>query len=242
MRYEPDDGPLTDEQLDAIRAASSATNTPEELFTESLFDKIAELPFAVVVDNSVPPGTIVLMQKGHEDKAVIGRLNSEKGETKMSESLLQTMMRHRETARLQSPKETYPILTRIIGDYELGAKAKKPRTGDDALVLIIKGILAGNTETIALLKKSQGGEKEHASEIQRLETQSRLLQNYIPAKAEAADNPDLLTEEQYREILAENSFDKLGLFHAFLKANYAGRTEGAVATRVFNAVQKEKAE
>nr|DAF93435.1 MAG TPA: YqeY-like protein [Myoviridae sp. ctshb19] len=160
----------------------------------------------------------------------------------MSESLLLTMMRHRETARLQSPKETYPILTRIIGDYELGAKAKKPRTGDDALVLIIKGILAGNTETIALLKKSQGGEKEHASEIQRLETQSRLLQSYVPAKVEAAENPDVLTEEQYREILAENPFDKLGLFHKFLKENYAGRTEGAVATRVFNAVQKEKAE
>jgi len=156
----------------------------------------------------------------------------------MALTLLETLVRDRDTSRLQSPKETYPILTRILGDYELGAKAKKPRTGDDAVILIIKGILAGNTETIALLKKSQGGEKEHATEILRLETQSRLLQNYIPAKAEVADNPDVLTEEQYREILAENPFDKLGLFHKFLKENYAGRTEGAVATRVFNAVQK----
>lgn len=39
MSYEPDDGPLTDEQLDAIRAASPASDTPEELFTENLFEK-----------------------------------------------------------------------------------------------------------------------------------------------------------------------------------------------------------
>lgn len=35
--YEPDDGPLTAEQLEQIRSASSATKTPEELFTEKLF-------------------------------------------------------------------------------------------------------------------------------------------------------------------------------------------------------------
>uniref|UniRef100_A0AB39CE68 tRNA amidotransferase n=1 Tax=Pseudomonas phage HRDY3 TaxID=3236930 RepID=A0AB39CE68_9VIRU len=161
----------------------------------------------------------------------------------MTLSILQQLTVDRDTARLQSPKETYPILTRILGDYELGTKAKKPKVGDDALVLIIKGILAGNAETIALLKKSQGGEQEHAGEILRLENQTRLLQKYIPAKAEKeqSDNPDVLTEQDYRAILAENPFDKLGLFHKFLKENYAGRTEGAVATRVFNAVQKEKA-
>lgn len=163
----------------------------------------------------------------------------------MALTILETLVRDRDTARLQSPKETYPILTRILGDYELGTKAKKPKVGDDAVVLIIKGILAGNRETIELLKKSQGGEKEHAAEILRLENQSRLLQNYIPAKEEKAgleDDPNVLTEEEYRAILAENPFEKLGLFHKFLKENYAGRTEGAVATRVFNAVQKEKAD
>lgn len=36
-RYEPDDGPLTKAQLDAIRAASPASQTPEERFTERLF-------------------------------------------------------------------------------------------------------------------------------------------------------------------------------------------------------------
>lgn len=34
--YEKDDGPLTAEQLEQIRSASSATKTPEELFTEKL--------------------------------------------------------------------------------------------------------------------------------------------------------------------------------------------------------------
>lgn len=161
----------------------------------------------------------------------------------MTQTILAQLTTDRDTARLQSPKETYPILTRVLGDYELGAKAKKPRTGDDALVLILKGLIAGNTETISLLRKSQGGEGEHAAEILRLENQSRLLAKYIPAKAEkvSEDNPDLLTEEQYREIIANNSFPALGQFHKFLKDNFAGRTEGAVATRVFNAVQKEKA-
>lgn len=38
MSYEPDDGPLTDAQMDAIRKASPASDTPEELFTENLFE------------------------------------------------------------------------------------------------------------------------------------------------------------------------------------------------------------
>lgn len=36
--YKDDEGPLTDEQLAAIRAASPATDAPIENFTESLFD------------------------------------------------------------------------------------------------------------------------------------------------------------------------------------------------------------
>ncbi|MCO8166244.1 MULTISPECIES: hypothetical protein [Pseudomonas] len=36
-RYEEDDGPLTDAQYEAILAASPATDTPEELFTQRLF-------------------------------------------------------------------------------------------------------------------------------------------------------------------------------------------------------------
>lgn len=38
-KYEEDDGPLTDVQIDAIRKASPATGTPEEHFTQSLFGK-----------------------------------------------------------------------------------------------------------------------------------------------------------------------------------------------------------
>lgn len=36
-KYELDDGPLTDAQLAAIRAASPATNIPRERFTQGLF-------------------------------------------------------------------------------------------------------------------------------------------------------------------------------------------------------------
>lgn len=36
-KYELDDGPLTPAQLSAIRAASTATEIPEEQFTERLF-------------------------------------------------------------------------------------------------------------------------------------------------------------------------------------------------------------
>lgn len=36
-KYEKDDGPLTEAQYQAIRAASTATETPEELFTQRLF-------------------------------------------------------------------------------------------------------------------------------------------------------------------------------------------------------------
>lgn len=35
--YELDDGPLTDEQLEAIRKASPASGIPEESFTQHLF-------------------------------------------------------------------------------------------------------------------------------------------------------------------------------------------------------------
>lgn len=36
-KYERDDGPLTEDQLQLIRSTSSASNTPEEKFTNSLF-------------------------------------------------------------------------------------------------------------------------------------------------------------------------------------------------------------
>jgi len=36
-KYELDDGPLTDAQLSAIRAASTATKIPRERFTKGLF-------------------------------------------------------------------------------------------------------------------------------------------------------------------------------------------------------------
>lgn len=38
--YEPDDGPLTDEQIAWIREKSKATNIPEESFTQCLFTQI----------------------------------------------------------------------------------------------------------------------------------------------------------------------------------------------------------
>lgn len=36
--YEPDDGPLTDEQIALIRKHSSATGIPDSAFTRRLFD------------------------------------------------------------------------------------------------------------------------------------------------------------------------------------------------------------
>lgn len=152
----------------------------------------------------------------------------------MTQTILAQLTNDRDMARLQSPKETYPILTRVLGDYELGAKAKKPRTGDDALLLIIKGLIAGNTETIGLLHKAQGGEKEHASEIQRLETQSRLLSKYIPEKAEKAEAEVSLDADALRAILTESNITALGLFQKHLKDNYTGQYSPKTATEVFN--------
>lgn len=37
-KYELDDGPLTHAQIESIRSASSATDIPDERFTERLFD------------------------------------------------------------------------------------------------------------------------------------------------------------------------------------------------------------
>lgn len=147
-------------------------------------------------------------------------------------SILAQITGDRDTARLQSPKETYPILTRVLGDYELGAKSKKPRTGDDALLLILKGLIAGNTETIGLLRKSQGGEKEHAAEIQRLETQTRLLSKYIPEKEEKVVDASM-DASALRAVLEAGEFTAVGLFHKHLKDNFAGQYDPKVATAVF---------
>lgn len=38
--YELDDGPLTEEQMEAIRKASIVSDLPEERITRSLFDEI----------------------------------------------------------------------------------------------------------------------------------------------------------------------------------------------------------
>ena len=43
MPYEKDDGPLTDEQMAQIKAASSATNVLDENFKESLVDEVNQI-------------------------------------------------------------------------------------------------------------------------------------------------------------------------------------------------------
>lgn len=152
----------------------------------------------------------------------------------MTQTVLDQITADRATARLQSPKETYPILTRILGDYELGTKAKKPRTGDDALIVILKDMIAKNAEAIGLLGKTQGGESEHAAEILRLENQSRLLAKYIPEKAEKAEAPSAMSADDIRAVLNEGSFASLGLFQKHLKENYNGQYSPKTATEVFN--------
>jgi|GEM_PF-4729586 len=52
-RYEKDDGPLTDNQLAAIREASPATNTPDVNFTWRLFPE--HKPNAMPEDANLPP-------------------------------------------------------------------------------------------------------------------------------------------------------------------------------------------
>ena len=42
MPYELDDGPLTKEQIEAIRKASIVSDLPEERITRSLFDEIGK--------------------------------------------------------------------------------------------------------------------------------------------------------------------------------------------------------
>jgi hypothetical protein len=152
----------------------------------------------------------------------------------MTQVVLDQITADRATARLQSPKETYPILTRILGDYELGAKAKKPRTGDDALIVILKDMIAKNAEAIGLLGKTQGGESEHAAEILRLENQSRLLAKYIPAKVEKVEAETALDADALRAILTEGNFTSVGFFQKHLKENYNGQYSPKTATEVFN--------
>lgn len=41
--YEPDDGPLTDKQIEAIRETSSATGTPDEAYDQRLFEETTDV-------------------------------------------------------------------------------------------------------------------------------------------------------------------------------------------------------
>lgn len=60
-RYEKDDGPLTDNQLAAIREASPATNTPDVNFTWRLFPEhnVADpFGFGEATQNQINCGTV----------------------------------------------------------------------------------------------------------------------------------------------------------------------------------------
>lgn len=148
--------------------------------------------------------------------------------------LLQRITGDRALARVGTEKDTYQLLTRILGDYELGAKAKKPKTGDTPLIEIIRGLMAGNTETIGLLQKTQATD-ENDAQIRRLENQNVLLGKYLPT---------MLTDEEIEEILLaqlEAGPVSIGDFQKFMREHYLNKFKPGTVAQIYTA-NAQKAE
>ena len=128
-------------------------------------------------------------------------------------NIVEQVTEMRAIARQEKDTATYSILTQILGDYQTGATQKKPRTGDAAIIDIIRGIIKSNEISLTEMR-ARNSDHSYDERIFETETQSELLNNFLP---------DVLTLEEVKEILDGMEYIDLNTFKAFMNTNYPNR-------------------
>lgn len=138
---------------------------------------------------------------------------------------IEAILEARDQARKDGRTQDYKLFSRIAGDYQLGEKSKKPKTGPGAVIEIVRDLIGGNNKTVETLKE-RNNSGEWDDKIIELNTQTELLEQYVPA---------LLTVDQLGEILAAHTFVNKGEFRKYLDLNHAHSFAPGDAARTFDA-------
>lgn len=116
----------------------------------------------------------------------------------------------RAVARQEKDTATYNILTQILGDYQTGTTLKKPRTGDAAIINIIRGIITSNETTLDAMRE-RNSDHSYDERIFETEVQSELLNHFLPKTLSLAE---------VKEILDGMEYIDLNTFKTFMGTNY----------------------
>jgi hypothetical protein len=126
-----------------------------------------------------------------------------------------------EARKARDPSRTGPLTT-LIGDIETLAKAGRGETTDAVVVTMLKKYVKNVTETIALNSKHGN----HAT-AGRLHDELKLYESFLPKQ--------LTDAELIALIDSQSSAKDVGDVMRFLKAEYAGTYDGALASKLLKA-------
>ena len=131
-------------------------------------------------------------------------------------SLFQTL----KTDRIQSMKDrnavAKSILTTLVGELEGQAKRVQSDVSDAMVVQTCKKFMASNAETISYKLTSE-------DVIARLTSENTILTSYLPVQ---------MSESEIREIIVGLDASNIGEVMKHLKANYAGKFNGTLASSI----------
>lgn len=110
------------------------------------------------------------------------------------------------------------LLTTLIGDAEMVGKNAGRETTDDEVVAVIKKFLKNNLEFQKHVPEGDIG----------LFTEQTILESYLPQQLTEI-NLQMIIFKEFGDIELKS---KKGVIMKFLKENYAGQYDGAVASKV----------
>ena len=142
-------------------------------------------------------------------------------------SLLSQIKEQQLTARKNREEIKSSLLTTLLSEALVPGKNDNRESTDAEVVAVVKKFLKGVNETLEALKFSSDGRVKVAC------LEKEILEGFLPKQ---------LTEEEIREIASkviadeEKSPKLMGKVQAYLKANYAGQYDGALASKVIKEI------
>lgn len=144
-------------------------------------------------------------------------------------SLLSQIKEQQIAARKNREEIKTSLLTTLLSEASVPGKNDNRESTDAEVVVVVKKFIKGVNETLEALKFSSDGRVKVAV------IEKEILEGFLPQQ---------LTEEEIRQIATmfvtaeegKKDMKLMGKIQAYLKTNYAGQYDGALASKVIKEI------
>lgn len=134
--------------------------------------------------------------------------------------LLNEIKKHQLNSRIAKDNTKTALLTTLIGDAEMVGKNAGRETTDDEVVAVIKKFLKNNAEFQKHLTADAAG-------LVNLKVEQTILESYLPQQLSEVELDVIISNKFAGDLKPQK-----GAIMKFLKENYAGKYDGATASKV----------